>query len=101
MKIAFTTCIILLIVACSSSINNEMKLAEQEFIKQKSYMTEQEALSKEIDYYKAPQITTREHVKSLTGKEVIKKCNDVIRNNQKLSEQLVKSGFGFIRCNRE
>ena len=48
MKIAFTTCIILLIVACSSSINNEMKLAEQEFIKQKSYMTEQEALSKNV-----------------------------------------------------
>ena len=72
MKIVITTCIILLVIACSSTINNELKHAEKIFIKEKSYMTEQEALSKEIDYYKAPQITTREHVKSLTGKEVIK-----------------------------
>ena len=43
--------------SCTKSVNQQMDLAEAQFIKELSYMTEKEALSNEIDYYKAPEIT--------------------------------------------
>ena len=51
--------------SCTKSVNEQMDLAEAQFIKELSYMTEKEALSKEIDYYKAPEITYKEHTGTL------------------------------------
>lgn len=79
------------LIACSPSIEKQMNLAEKEFIKEVSTMTEKDALSKGIDYYKAPEITTRRHIKSLTGKDLIKICNDVINSNKE-DENMLKNG---------
>ena len=49
--------------SCTKSVNQQMDLAETQFIKELSYMTEKEALSNEIDYYKAPEITYKEHTR--------------------------------------
>ena len=44
-------------------------------------MTEKEALSNEIDYYKDPKVTYRNHIRSLTGKDLIHICNKIIKWN--------------------
>lgn len=68
--------------SCTSAINKQMDFAEANFIKEVSIITEKEALSKEIDYYKAPEITLKQHSRSLTGKDLIHECNIIIRNEQ-------------------
>lgn len=79
---------IFFLAACSPSIEKQMNLAEKEFIKKVSTLTEREALSKGIDYYKAPEITTRRHIRSLTGKDLIKICNDVTNSNKEEQNKL-------------
>lgn len=73
---------IMLFISCSS-IDSQMKSAEKVFIKNASYMTERDALSEEIDYYKKPEITLKRHTRSLTGKDLIRECNLVEKDNQK------------------
>ena len=63
------------------SISKQMDLAESFFIEKRAIMTKKEALSKEIDYYEDPQITYRNHVSSLTGKDLIHICNQIIKWN--------------------
>ena len=64
--------------SCTKPISQQMDLAEAQFIKELSYMTEKEALSNEIDYYKAPEITYKEHTRSLTGKDLIQECTQIM-----------------------
>lgn len=68
--------------SCTSSIDKQMEFAKTKFVEEMAYMDEQEALSKEIDYYKAPQITTRKHTRALTGRDLIHECNKVIKKNE-------------------
>lgn len=82
------------IYSCTSAISKQMDFAEVNFIKEVSYMTEKEALSKEINYYKAPEITVKQHSRSLTGKDLIHECNIIIRNEQ---ESLKKRSIFPIR----
>ena len=56
----------MILYSCTSSIDKQMDFAETKFIEEVAYMDEKEALSKEIDYYKAPQITVRKHIRTLT-----------------------------------
>ena len=74
--------------SCTKPISQQMDLAEAQFIKELSYMTEKEALSNEIDYYKAPEITYKEHTRSLTGKDLIHECNQIMEEDNN-SKQLV------------
>ena len=72
----------MILYSCTSSIDKQMDFAETKFIEEVAYMDEKEALSKEIDYYKAPQITVRKHIRTLTGKDLIHECNKVIKENE-------------------
>lgn len=58
-----------------------IEYAEQKFIEKASYMTEREALSHEIDYYKPPYVKERTHVRDLTGKDIIHICNIIQKEN--------------------
>ena len=61
-------------------IDKYMEFAEQIFI-EKAPITEREALSEEIDYYKPPYIKVRKHVRDLTGKDIIHICNIIEKEN--------------------
>lgn len=65
-----------------------IEYAERKFIEKASIMTEREAMSKEIDYYKPPYIKIRKHVRDLTGKEIIHICNKIEKENEEAHEQL-------------
>jgi len=62
-------------------IDKYMEFAEQKFIEKASYITERQALSSEIDYYKPPYIKVRKHVRDLTGKDIIHICNIIEKEN--------------------
>lgn len=81
----------LLIFGCKES-PSIMEIAEHHFIEEVQYMNKQDALSNEINYYKDPEITTSNHLRSLTGKELIQECNRVINED---SEQDV-SQMGLV-----
>lgn len=84
MKILILSLVYLLINQFSwftPSISKQMDLAESFFIEEKAIMTKKEALSKEIDYYEDPKVTYRNHVRSLTGKDLIHICNNIIKWN--------------------
>ena len=84
--------------SCTKSISQQMDLAEAQFIKEQSYMTEKEALSKEIDYYKAPEITYKKHTRSLTGKDLIHECNQIMEeDNNKDYTQFRPTSFKITR----
>ena len=78
----FIMALCMILYSCTSSIDKQMDFAETKFIEEVAYMDEKEALSKEIDYYKAPQITVRKHIRTLTGKDLIHECNKVIKENE-------------------
>lgn len=100
LKLLATSLLVVLSVgisSCTKSIKQQMNLAEVHFIKKLSYMTEKEALSKEIDYYKAPQITYKEHTRSLTGKDLIHECNQIMeKDKNKTYSQIGPTSFKFI-----
>ena len=57
-----------------------------------------EALSNEIDYYKAPEITYKEHTRSLTGKDLIHECNQIMEeDNNKDYIQFGPTSFKITR----
>jgi hypothetical protein len=56
--------------------------AEAQFIAEAQIMSEQDALSKEISWYKAPQITERTLSRKLTGKDVIHEMNILLKENE-------------------
>lgn len=65
----------LLMTLCSCDyIGNKapsIDTAEAQFISEAQILSEQDALSKEISWYKTPQITERTVSRNLTGKDVI------------------------------
>ena len=78
--------ICLLLSQCSlltPSIDKQMDLVKAFFIEERAIMTKKEALSQEIDYYKDPVITSASHIRSLTGKDLIHVCNEIIKWNER------------------
>lgn len=94
-SVFFLTCLIsILITSCTESIDKQMRATELEFIKNRTIMTKKDALSKEIDYYKDPEITNRRHTRSLTGKELIHECNKIMKEDE---EHIERDGYGIKR----
>ena len=90
--------ILLILCACNSFDNSQtgtIEDAQQQFINEVQYMTEREALSKEISYYRDPQITTKRKVRDLTGKDAIHECNLLERENEENNNAL-RSGQAFV-----
>lgn len=92
-----TSLLSLLFIACAPSIDSQMDKAESIFIDKVQYMTKKEALSKEINYYKEPEITTRSHKRSLTGKDLIHECNRVMDEDNGKDYTLGPTTFKIIR----
>lgn len=69
-----------------------IEYAEQKFIEKASFFTERDALSHEIDYYKPPYIKTRQHVRDLTGKDIIHICNIIQTENREDPERILYTG---------
>lgn len=67
--------------SCVPSVDKQMSLAESYFIENETIITKKDALSEEIDYYKDPKVTYRNHVRSLTAKDLIHVCNKIIERN--------------------
>lgn len=89
---------IISLAACQPSVNKQMEKAEAIFIDEVQYMTKEEALAEEIDYYKDPVITTHTHCRSLTGKNLIHECNRVIKeDNEKEFTTLGPTTFKTVR----
>ena len=64
--------ILTLLCSCDFIVDKTPSLdtAETQFISETQIMSEQDALSKEISWYKAPQITERTLTRKLSGKDV-------------------------------
>ena len=73
--------VVLMLMACVPSIEEQMDKAESIFIEEVQYMSKEEALSKEINYYKDPNITVHTHTRSLSGKDLIHECNRVMKED--------------------
>ena len=71
-----------------SQIDKYFEYAEQKFIEKASFVTERQALSHEIDYYKSPSIKVRKHVRDLTGKDIIHICNIIEKEHMEDIELL-------------
>ncbi len=85
-----------ILISCDQPSNTgSIEEAEVEFIKEVQYMTEKEALSKEIDYYKAPYIHVKNKVRDLTGKDAIHECNLIIEKNEKAMQNLASGAVPF------
>lgn len=82
--------IAMLLVACDDFSNESKKFqeAQEHFVSEVQYMTKEEALSNEIDYYKDPEIIVGYKVKDLTGKEVIHECNLLLKENEEAYRDL-------------
>ena len=80
------TILILLSLPCSCDYiadqTPSLDEAEAKFISDTQIMSEQDALSNEISWYKAPQITERTLSRKLTGKDVIHEMNILLRENE-------------------
>ena len=76
----------ILILLCSCDFITDktpsLDTAEAQFISETQIMSEQDALSKEISWYKAPQITERTLSRKLTGKDVIHEMNILLKENE-------------------
>lgn len=55
----------------------DLKKALEYFIEDNKYMTERDALAKEIDYYREPNILRQEYIGTLTGKNLIHIANEI------------------------
>ncbi len=82
----FLSLFILLMSLCSCDYIGDkspsLNTAEAQFISEAQIMSEQDALSKEISWYKAPLITEREVSRNLTGKDVIHEMNILLKENE-------------------
>ena len=72
--------------SCDNAVSNGKdkytKYAQTAFINECSCMSEREANSKEIDYWRAPQITETQFLYSYTGKDLVHLCNQIEEKNQ-------------------
>ena len=81
----FTILILLsLLSSCDYIADKTPSLDEAvaKFISETQIMSEQDALSKEISWYKAPQITERTLSRKLRGKDVIHEMNLPLKENE-------------------
>jgi len=78
----------------NNSKTGNIESAQQQFIKEVQYMTEKEALSNEISYYKKPRITVKRKVRDLTGKAAIHECNLLGEENAE-NRRAIKSGQAY------
>ena len=81
----------LLFLSCTSSAQSKkgsLKEAQSHFIDAVQYMSERDALSHEISYYKDPQITVARKVSDLTGKDAIHECNLMLKENQQVERDM-------------
>lgn len=60
----------------------DQKKALDYFIEESQYMTEREALSKEINYYKQPNIVRQEYIGTISGKSLIHIANEINKEDQ-------------------
>jgi cytochrome c biogenesis protein ResB len=97
MKNLFLLLTVMLVFTACGKFGNAGSIsdAEKHFIEEVQYMTEQEALSKEVSYYKAPVITISKKVRDLTGCDAIHECNQILEDNQNTIESL-KSGKAYV-----
>ena len=82
---------------CISCDKYPIEEAQECFIENVQYMTEREALSHEIDYYKPPQITIARKVQDLSGRDAIHECNIMLRENEEKREALQSGRIQFGR----
>ena len=80
------TILILLSLPCSCDYiadqTPSLDEAEAKFISETQIMSEQDALSNEISWYKAPQITERTLTRKLSGKDIIHEMNQLLKENE-------------------
>lgn len=81
----------------SQSKKGSLKEAQVHFIESVQYMSKREALSKEINYYKDPQITVARKVSDLTGKDVIHECNLMLQENEEVRKEMESGRRQFGR----
>lgn len=90
-KLVLLLLVIVALTSCDQNQRNGSKYgdyAKQAFLEERSYMTEHDALSKEIAWYKAPQITDYSYVGELTGRDLITICNKINVENERALEAL-------------
>lgn len=87
--------IVAILSSCDHVQNNQSnntgkfgEYAKQAFLERMSYMTEREALSKEISWYKAPQVTDYSYYGDMTGRDIISVCNKIIAENEEEMQAL-------------
>ena len=68
--------------------NGSLREAQEHFIESVQYMSERDALSREISYYKDPQINVARKVTDLTGKEAIHECNLMLKENEQVRREI-------------
>lgn len=89
-----TFSILFLLCSCDFITNKTPSLdtAEAQFISETQIMSEQDALSNEISWYKAPQIIERTLSRRLTGKDVIHEMNILLKENEEAKPDAI---FGW------
>lgn len=89
-----TFCILFLLCSCDYITDKTPSLdtAEAQFISETQIMSEQDALSKEISWYKAPQIIERTLSRRLTGRDVIHEMNILLKENEEAKPDAI---FGW------
>lgn len=89
-----TFCILFLLCSCDYITDKTPSLdtAEAQFISETQIMSEQDALSKEISWYKAPQIIERTLSRILMGRDVIHEMNILLKENEEAKPDAI---FGW------
>lgn len=83
--------LVIILTSCNQPQSNGSKYGEyakQAFLEERSYMSERDALSREISWYNKPQITDYSYLGEMTGKDIISICNKIIAENQEKEEDL-------------
>lgn len=70
--------------------DGDLEDAKKFFIEESQIMSEKDALAKEINYYRPPQIIRAEYIGTLTGKNLIHIANQIEKENQEQREALDK-----------
>lgn len=95
-KIAQIVTFSILFLLCSCDFITDktpsLDTAEAQFISETQIMSEQDALSNEISWYKAPQIIERTLSRRLTGKDVIREMNILLKENEEAKPDAI---FGW------
>lgn len=96
--------LVLFLAACtnnnqSSNYQGEFgKYAKQAFLEEQKYMSEREALSKEIHWYKEPQITSFSYEGDLSGKDIISLCNKIEAENESKTQDISDGIYWVAIC---